>query len=601
MSNEINKSLTSLFDQVLSLPNSRISSVGDRLSFLSVPLKCCYYKNKISNNINNENQYLDYKKVLIPYFEKKKKNKKLEELQNVQIPDDSQWQLLNQLRIDASTPEKSENGAEKIMKYYMNLLSLEKKFPFGSDKVKIEFSWSEAFSQDKTMSIKSIQYEKASVLFNLGALYSQLGTIQNTNTTDGLKKASFYFQKSAGIFTYIRENIINRFKFKLEKSSDLSEDKLTCIINMLLAQAQECYFEKAFIDKISSPILSMVAAQTSDYYKIAHERTKKNGLFSKSIFPNLWITQLITKKYLYEAIAHFHLNPTMTPDKALGERIARLMISNNLIQQTLKYSKKIGGPLNEVVKDNEKVISSGLIMAEEANNSKYDQLIVDAKLLSPLKKTPNAFVSPIEFDKQLVESLDTFYDIFVNTAATETILSDSSNSTLNEENIDDYSVDDINSSINELNKSILNMNESIRGLNSVKEEVKIIVPNKKELSGKIDKLIESIKQQQQIEAKNDSSDLLDNLSNFHYNINDNIQKIYILLNNIDTSEFPNNPSVFTQITKLRSQLNEADMQFRERSKPFQDIITIYNTDVINFSIKDWNEVNLIFYINYLNI
>lgn len=77
MSIEINKSLTCLFDQVLNLSNSRITPLENHLAFLSIPLKCCYYKNKISNNINNENQYLDYKKVLIPYFEKKKKNKKI--------------------------------------------------------------------------------------------------------------------------------------------------------------------------------------------------------------------------------------------------------------------------------------------------------------------------------------------------------------------------------------------------------------------------------------------------------------------------------------------------------------------------------------------
>jgi len=77
MSNEINKSLTGLFDQVLNLPHSSITPLENHLSFLSIPLKCCYYKNKISNSINNENQYLDYKKVLIPYFENKKKKKKL--------------------------------------------------------------------------------------------------------------------------------------------------------------------------------------------------------------------------------------------------------------------------------------------------------------------------------------------------------------------------------------------------------------------------------------------------------------------------------------------------------------------------------------------
>jgi len=71
------------------------------------------------------------------------------------------------------------------------------------------------------------------------------------------------------------------------------------------------------------------------------------------------------------------------------------------------------------------------------------------------------------------------------------------------------------------------MNESIRGLNAVKEETKFITPNKKEMSGIIENLIQSIKKQQQIEAKIDSTDLLDKLSGIHYNIGENLQKVII--------------------------------------------------------------------------
>ena len=73
----------------------------------------------------------------------------------------------------------------------------------------------------------------------------------------------------------------------------------------------------------------------------------------------------------------------------------------------------------------------------------------------------------------------------------------------------------------------MNMNESIRGLNTVKEETKLIIPNKKEMSGIIENLIESIKKQQQIEANIDSTDLLDKLSGIHYNIGENLQKVII--------------------------------------------------------------------------
>ena len=71
------------------------------------------------------------------------------------------------------------------------------------------------------------------------------------------------------------------------------------------------------------------------------------------------------------------------------------------------------------------------------------------------------------------------------------------------------------------------MNESIRGLNNAKEETKMIIPNKKEMSGIIENLIESIKKQQQIEANIDSTDLLDKLSGIHYNIGENLQKVII--------------------------------------------------------------------------
>jgi hypothetical protein len=97
---------------------------------------------------------------------------------------------------------------------------------------------------------RCIQYEKASVLYNIAAIYSQLGTSERLWTADGLKNASVYFQKAAGVLTFLRDMLVTRFKVKIENSSDLHESTLSAVIALMLAQAAECYYEKAVHGKV---------------------------------------------------------------------------------------------------------------------------------------------------------------------------------------------------------------------------------------------------------------------------------------------------------------------------------------------------------------
>lgn len=42
--------------------------------------------------------------------------------------------------------------------------------------------------------MRSLAFERASVLFNLGALYSQLASAEDRATEDGIKRAINYYQ-----------------------------------------------------------------------------------------------------------------------------------------------------------------------------------------------------------------------------------------------------------------------------------------------------------------------------------------------------------------------------------------------------------------------
>ena len=88
-----------------------------------------------------------------------------------------------------------------------------------------------------------INFERASVLFNLGAAYSQKAHQQNLKTAEGVKMAFNFFQLAAGSFALLKDN--SPVWFPTVISSDLAVSTLASLELLMLAQAQECFLLKA--------------------------------------------------------------------------------------------------------------------------------------------------------------------------------------------------------------------------------------------------------------------------------------------------------------------------------------------------------------------
>lgn len=114
-----------------------------------------------------------------------------------------------------------------------------------------------------------INFEKASILFNLAAAYSQRGHQQNLKTTEGVKFAFNFFQLAAGAFAMLKENVPVWFPTVI--STDLSPATLASLESLMLAQAQECFLLKAIVDKKSPSVISKLAAQAGDLYDQAYD------------------------------------------------------------------------------------------------------------------------------------------------------------------------------------------------------------------------------------------------------------------------------------------------------------------------------------------
>eukprot|EP00126_Sphaerothecum_destruens_P000494 Sdes_comp10585_c0_seq1m2284 len=70
-----------------------------------------------------------------------------------------------------------EKIKDALVKYYVQIEFLELRFPIHENGIEIEFSWTDTFSQVPIVQ-HSLSYEKASVLFNLAAVYSSLAVSQ---------------------------------------------------------------------------------------------------------------------------------------------------------------------------------------------------------------------------------------------------------------------------------------------------------------------------------------------------------------------------------------------------------------------------------------
>jgi len=169
-----------------------------------------------------------------------------------------------------------------LYKYFGQLELLELRF----SEIRLNFPWRDAFT-NKLIVQTSIAYEKASILFQIAATHSAIAVSQSRSDPEGIKRAFYYFRSSAGMLTYINENFLHA------PSTDLSRDVLKFLINIVLAQATEVFFEKTIDEKRPNTLVSKIASQTASMYTTLTEDVKE--FMGKGIYDRNWVTLLQVK------------------------------------------------------------------------------------------------------------------------------------------------------------------------------------------------------------------------------------------------------------------------------------------------------------------
>ncbi|XP_006887935.1 PREDICTED: rhophilin-2 [Elephantulus edwardii] len=205
------------------------------------------------------------------------------------------------LRQACRTPSRDEAGVELLMSYFIQLGFMESRFFPPTRQMGILFTWYDSLT-GVPVSQQNLLLEKASILFNMGALYTQIGTRCNRQTQEGLECTVDAFQRAAGVLNYLKET------FTHTPSYDMSPAMLSVLVKMMLAQAQESMFEKICLPGIQNEFFMLV--------KVAHEAAKVREVYQqlhaamsqapvKENVPYSWARLACVKAHHYGALAHY--------------------------------------------------------------------------------------------------------------------------------------------------------------------------------------------------------------------------------------------------------------------------------------------------------
>ncbi|KAF4217923.1 hypothetical protein CNMCM8980_008241 [Aspergillus fumigatiaffinis] len=242
--------------------------------------------------------------------------------------------IIDRLRNEAiNVQEPHVSGISRLVTYAAQLKWLGGKFPVD---VGVEFPWYPAFGFNTTRPISqnNLRFELANILFNLAALYSQLAFSVNRTTSDGLKQACNYFCQSAGVLLHLRADVLP--DLRTSPPEDMDEMTLQSLEQLLLAQAQECFWQKAVKDGLKDASIARLAAKVSDFYAEAGDYAVKSNAISPE-----WIHHMTAKHHHFAAAAQYRQSLDCLEKRKYGEEVARLRDSEACVNEALKESRWI--------------------------------------------------------------------------------------------------------------------------------------------------------------------------------------------------------------------------------------------------------------------
>lgn len=270
-----------------------------------------------------------------------------------------------------------------LLRYYAQLGRMMKRFPCegtvgGSGdrhaQLRLQFTWNDSFCPRKKSSQSGLAFERAAVLFNYGALESQLGVQTDRSSPEGLKAACRHFMQAAGAFSVVKDELVEQTLGA--RTPDMSAEGLGLLSTLMLAQAQACFYEKSIKDEMKDAIKAKLVHQALEFYISALDFCNSSAL--AGTIDRSWGVHLLFQVFCMKAATQYW-QAKAAKDTALargvgyGEEIARLTASDAECQEAIKIAtqNKLPSSLLQSAQALQRVVRERLVAAQKDNASVY--------------------------------------------------------------------------------------------------------------------------------------------------------------------------------------------------------------------------------------
>ncbi|KAK2162932.1 hypothetical protein LSH36_89g03014 [Paralvinella palmiformis] len=251
-----------------------------------------------------------------------------------------------------SNPNRDVETLTKTLSSYISLQhgfinSLDETNP-GDSKLRhaVRFRWTNTLLGNTPTEQYDFIFDQTCMLFNVALWYTKHAAKvagKEEPSMDEAKEVHKCLRIAAGIFTYIKENLVARLMDSPEKGSDLDSRILAAYISQCTAEAQEITIARAIELKHSASIVSALAYETARLFTQSDDCLKT---LDEKIVAR-WRNYLQFKINIYYAYAYnYHGEVLLAADKC-GEAIKSLQESDQYYEKAWKNGKEytsIKGP-----------------------------------------------------------------------------------------------------------------------------------------------------------------------------------------------------------------------------------------------------------------
>ncbi|KAM3235530.1 vacuolar-sorting protein BRO1 [Capsicum annuum] len=273
-----------------------------------------------------------------------------------------------------------------LQNYYKALCAVESRFPISPDQEHVNsvtFTWFDAFKTKNKAVQQNIHLEKAAVLFNLGAVHSQMGLGFDHSSVEGRKQGSHSFIAAAGAFAFLRDNVAMKASLGSSTTVDVSVECAGMLERLMLAQAQECVFENSIAKGNTPGVCAKISRQVGLFYEEALAALNVAPL--NQHFDKAWLAHVQLKAALFYAEACYRYSLELHGKEEIAEEIARLRSGVNDLSEGRKKAPR-GAPqqLLDAINKLEATLNLNLERAMKENDRVYLMRVPPASSLPPL-------------------------------------------------------------------------------------------------------------------------------------------------------------------------------------------------------------------------